>query len=79
MATIAGTQIRMARAALKWGVRELGQAAGVNPNTVARIEGGADALTSTLTKIQNALESAGIEFTNDEAPGVRLKPTKRKR
>ncbi len=79
MAIIAGTQIRMARAALKWGVRELGQAAGVNPNTVARIEGGADALTSTLTKIQRALEAAGVEFTNGEAPGVRLKPTKRRR
>ena len=75
MATITGPQIRMARAALKWGVRELGQAAGVNPNTVARIEGGADALAGTLNKIQGAFEGAGVQFLDPDngGPGVRLK------
>ena len=38
-----------------------------------------DPKASTLLKIQQALEAAGVEFTNGEAPGVRLMPTKRKR
>ncbi len=69
---VTGVQIRMARAALGWGVRDLAAKAEVNANTVTRIENGADALAGTLTKIQRALEAAGVEFTNGEAPGVRL-------
>jgi hypothetical protein len=29
---------------------------------------------ATLAMIQRALEDAGVEFTNGNAPGVRLKP-----
>jgi transcriptional regulator with XRE-family HTH domain len=65
-------QLRMARAALGWGVRELAEKAGVTANTVTRIENGADAKQSTLTALQEALEVAGIEFTDGERPGVRL-------
>lgn len=65
-------QLRMARAAVGWGVRELAKMAGVNANTVTRIENGADAKQSTMDAIQRALEAAGIEFTNGEQPGVRL-------
>jgi len=70
---LTGVQVRMARAALGWGVRELAAKAGVNPNTITRIEKGADALAGTLTKLQRALEGAGIEFTDGDAPGVRLR------
>jgi transcriptional regulator with XRE-family HTH domain len=65
-------QLRMARAAVGWGVRELAKMAGVNANTVTRIENGADAKQSTMDALQRALEAAGIEFTNGEQPGVRL-------
>lgn len=65
-------QLRMARAAVGWGVRELAQKAGVTANTVTRIENGADAKQSTINRLQNALEAAGIEFTNGDQPGVRL-------
>ena len=65
-------QLRMARAAVGWGVRDLARRAGVNANTVTRIENGADAKQSTMDKIQHALESAGMEFTNGDQPGVRL-------
>jgi DNA-binding XRE family transcriptional regulator len=65
-------QIRMARAAVGWGVRELAKKAGVTANTVTRIENGADAKQSTMDALQRALETAGIEFTNGEQPGVRL-------
>ena len=66
-------QMRMARAALGWGVRDLAAKAGVTANTVTRIENGADAKASTLEAIRRALESAGVEFTNGDAPGVKLR------
>jgi transcriptional regulator with XRE-family HTH domain len=65
-------QLRMARAAVGWGVRELAEKAGVTANTVSRIEQGADAKQSTIDAIRRALEAAGIEFTNGDKPGVRL-------
>ncbi len=71
-----GAQIRMARAAVGWGVRDLAENANINPNTVSRIENGGDALASTLDRIQAALEGAGVIFIDrneDGGPGVRLK------
>jgi len=65
-------QLRMARAAVGWGVRELAEKAGVTANTVTRIENGADAKQSTMDALQRALEAAGVEFTNGDQPGVRL-------
>src|SRR5438876_11438322 len=65
-------QIKMARAAVGWGVRELAQKASVTANTVTRIENGADAKQSTMNRLQTALEAAGVEFTNGDQPGVRL-------
>jgi len=62
----------MARAAVGWGVRELAEKAGVNANTVTRIENGADAKQSTMDRLRSALEAAGVEFTNGDQPGVRL-------
>jgi transcriptional regulator with XRE-family HTH domain len=66
-------QLRMARAALGWGVRDLGRKAGVTANTVTRIENGADAKQSTIDRLRRALEAAGVEFTNGDQPGVRLR------
>jgi transcriptional regulator with XRE-family HTH domain len=65
-------QLRMARAAVGWGVRELAKKAGITANTVTRIENGADAKQSTMDKLRRALEAAGVEFTNGDRPGVRL-------
>ena len=71
-------QVRMARAAVGWGVRELAARAGVTANTISRIEMGADAKASTLDAIRNAFEAVGVTFLGDgEAslsggPGVRL-------
>ena len=44
---ITPAQIRMARAALGWGVRELAERARLSPNTISRIENGAGALTES--------------------------------
>ena len=72
-------QVKMARAALGWGVRDLASKASVSANTVSRFENGSDAYGDTLTKIQRALEQAGIIFIdeNDEGPGVRLRKSDR--
>ena len=66
-------QSRMARAAVGWGVRELASAAKVSPDTVARLERSETLAPRTLGAIRSALEAAGVEFTNDDAPGVKLK------
>jgi len=68
-------QLRMARAALGWGVRELAEKAGVTANTVTRIENGSDARQSTMESLQQALEAAGVVFIDENGggPGVRLR------
>ena len=73
-------QIRAARGLLGWEQADLADESGVSSVTISNIERGKTApRQDTLDRIQAALEAAGIEFTNDEAPGVRLKPKKRKR
>ena len=68
-------QLRMARAAVGWGVRDLAKQAGVTANTVTRIENGADAKQSTMDALQRALEQAGVDFIDENGggPGVRLR------
>jgi transcriptional regulator with XRE-family HTH domain len=74
-------QIKMARAAVGWGVRELAKKAGVTANTVTRIENGADARQSTIDRLQQALEAAGVEFIDENGggPGVRLRKRQHKK
>jgi len=74
-------QLKMARAAVGWGVRELAKKAGVTANTVTRIENGADAKQSTMDRLQHALETAGIEFIqeNGGGPGVRVRKRPQKK
>ena len=74
-------QVKMARAAVGWGVRDLAEKAGVTANTVTRIENGADAKQSTMDRLQQALEAAGIEFIDENGggPGVRLQRRQRKK
>jgi transcriptional regulator with XRE-family HTH domain len=70
---ITSEQIRMARAALRLGVRELGKLAKLSPMTITRLENDqSGGYARTLRKIQEAFESQGVEFTNGDAPGVRL-------
>jgi transcriptional regulator with XRE-family HTH domain len=82
---ISPMQVRMARAALGWGVRELGKKAGISANTVSRFENGGGAMVETLIQIQSALERAGIVFLAADqqgGPGVRLRdvpPSKSRR
>jgi predicted transcriptional regulator len=53
---------------------ELAAKAGISKTGLINIESGnSDPKVSTLVAIKKALESAGVEFTNGEQPGVRLK------
>ena len=68
-------QCRMARAALKLGVRELAQTAQVSTNTITRFENEEPLRSRTINAIQGALEQYGVIFTDGDAnglPGVRL-------
>lgn len=66
-------QVKMARAALGWGVRDLAKQAGITPPTVTKFENGGNVTVETLKKIQAALEEAGITWVpeNGGPPGVR--------
>ena len=69
-------QIRMARAALDWGARDLANAAKIAHATVTRFEAGKDVLVDSLTRMEKALEKGGVVFIPRDAnggPGVRLK------
>jgi len=73
---ITPAQCRMARAALRLGVRELAVAAGISAMTVTRFENRRSrGYDETVEKIQRALESAGVEFIDGDQPGVRMKNT----
>lgn len=60
--SISPLQLKMARAALKWGVRMLAEKAGISPDTITRAEQSDEVTVKTWGAIQRALEEAGIEF-----------------
>jgi predicted transcriptional regulator len=73
---ITGVQVKMARAAVGLGVRELAAAADVGISTITRFEAGSvTPIPATVAAIRAALEAAGVIFIdqNGEGPGVRLK------
>ncbi len=69
-------QVKAARALLNWSQTQLAAASGVSIPTIKRLEaedgnlGGRD---DTAAKIRDALRGAGIEFTNENGMGVRLR------
>jgi len=77
---LSAEQIRAARAMLRWEQTALAEAAGVSAETVKRLEAQDGPLlagrAATIDAIEKALIKAGIEFTNGDAPGVRM-PAKR--
>jgi len=67
-------QFRAARALLDWSRSKLGEKSGHSLATIQRVETG-DAYVSDeiRQKLKEALEAAGVEFINGDAPGVRLR------
>ena len=80
---VTSAQVRMARAALDWTVRDLAEATGLHRNTINNIEVGRYAGDpKTLELIEKILRAAGVEFIDENGggPGVRLrKPPKQRR
>jgi transcriptional regulator with XRE-family HTH domain len=78
-------QIRAARALLGWRQEDLSKASGVGTATIRRIEKVNSSTTgyvSTLSRIQEAFETAGVLFIDDDGTagvGVRLSKTKKRR
>lgn len=68
----------MARAALRISVRDLAERAKVAPSTVSRFEAEEELKPRTIEALQRALESAGVEFTNGDKPGVRVKAARKR-
>lgn len=69
-------QVRMARAALNWTVRDLAAATGLHRNTITNIEVGRYAGDpATLNLIKEALIREGVVFIDENGggPGVRLR------
>ncbi len=78
---ITGSQIRAARAIVRWSVEELAKIANVGVMTVRRaeaVDGSTTMLPNNAAAIRAALELAGVIFVeeNGEGPGVRLRKGK---
>jgi transcriptional regulator with XRE-family HTH domain len=79
---VTSAQVRMARAALNWTVRDLAEAARLHRNTITNIETGRYVGDSaTLAAIASVLKRAGVEFIDENGggPGVRLRKRQPKR
>jgi transcriptional regulator with XRE-family HTH domain len=73
--------VRAARALLRWEQRHLAEASSVSLPTIKRLEakpGPLIAHTSTVAALRGAFEAAGVEFTNGDQPGVRLRKAGRR-
>ena len=81
--TLTSFQIRAARALVKWSAEDLAKHSSVSLRTIRRAEL-ADRETSMTAPndiaIRTALESAGVEFIDENGggPGLRLKKRQRK-
>ena len=78
---VTSAQVRMARAALNWTVRDLAEATNLHRNTISNIETGkylGD--EASLATIETVLRRAGVEFIDENGggPGVRLRKGHRK-
>jgi hypothetical protein len=74
---ISSAQMRAARALLRWSALDLARASKVGVATIRRAEVSEGEIPVTLANeaaLRRALESAGVEFTNGDRPGVRLSP-----
>ena len=74
---LSSSQIRAARALLRWSAKKLSEESGVSHPTIQRMEasdGVPGGLAKNLDAIQRTLEKAGIEFIDENGggAGVRL-------
>ncbi len=68
--------VRAARMLLRWEQKDLAGKSGVSLPTIKRLEshpGILGAYPDTIAAIRKTFEDQGIEFFNEDAPGVRLR------
>jgi transcriptional regulator with XRE-family HTH domain len=71
-------QCRAARGWLGWSQQKLADQAKLSVSTLKDFEARKRRpIANNLAAIKGALEAAGIEFSNDGAPGVRMRKKKR--
>jgi DNA-binding XRE family transcriptional regulator len=73
---VTGEQLRAARAMARIEQTDLARQADVSVETIKRLEkttGPVSANVQTVDAVVRVLEAAGVEFTNGEQPGVRLR------
>jgi transcriptional regulator with XRE-family HTH domain len=76
--SITSSQVRAAKALLRWSGEDLARAAGVSLSSIRRVEASKGVPEAqnmrTLIAIKKALENAGVRFVGspEDAPGVRL-------
>ena len=69
------SQIRAARALVRWSAEDLSRHSSVSLRTIRRAElaeGHTNMTAPNDLALRRALESAGVEFTNGDQPGVHL-------
>jgi DNA-binding XRE family transcriptional regulator len=81
---LASSQIRAARALLRWTVDDLAREAALGRNTILRAEVADDQTSLTVANnlaVRRALEGAGVEFIDEDGggPGVRLRKRQAKK
>ena len=76
--TITGEQVKAARRLLGWTQDTLAVETRVSPTIISHLETGRRRVAVlSVSVIQRALEEAGVEFTNGDRPGVKLKKARR--
>lgn len=70
---LTGPACKGGRGLLSWGVRDLAREASVGVNTISRLEAGGQANAATRLAILNAFWRHGVEITNGEYTGARLR------
>ena len=78
--TLTSSQIRAARALLRWSAAELARAAALGLATIQRAESAANETSLTAANeiaIRRALEAAGVEFIDENGGGAGVRLRKR--
>lgn len=72
-ARLTGAACRAARALLKWSMRDLASQSGVSLPTILKLENDGQVTEDTADKIRAAFERHGVEITNGNGTGARLR------
>lgn len=73
MANLTGAACRAGRALLKWTMRDLAGASGVSLPTLLKLENDGQVSPDTAAKVCAAFEARGVEITNGNGTGARLR------